>query len=78
MDDVMECNIIRYFEKESVIVNALNSICMGSPFSIKIWTIRWAYENEPSFNIELFYYEKSLLKYKIHIHCYLDVFLLVH
>ena len=68
----MQCNIMRYFEKESAIVNALNSVCEDAPFSINIWTIRWAYENEPSFNIELFYYEKSLLKYKIYYSLALD------
>ena len=51
----MQCNIMRYFEKESAIVNALNSVCEDAPFSINIWTIRWAYQAMPELNIELCY-----------------------
>ena len=32
----IQCNIMRYFEKESAIVNALNSVCEDAPFSINI------------------------------------------
>ena len=64
MNNVMECDIMRYFNKESAIITALNEICEGTPFTIKISTIRWAYENDPSFTIELFYYKTSLIKYK--------------